>query len=216
MEGRTVLFVTHNMGIITSLCPTVIWIEEGSVREHGSARAVVATYVAQRTPNQQQLVPLTHLQRPQAIQDDRLRLDSFEWLCDLPLQHGEPFKARINFITRSPVSDVSLGIGFSSYDGKRLLTYETDFQDGLRPSIARAGTYSVDIEVESLPLVPDIYALDIGSRSGDFHPLDYIGGSFQLEIIGGPKTPGSIIRRDGAVRLASKWLWRCDREAMVA
>jgi lipopolysaccharide transport system ATP-binding protein len=35
MEGRTVLFVTHNMGIITSLCPTVIWIEKGSAREHG-------------------------------------------------------------------------------------------------------------------------------------------------------------------------------------
>src|SRR5438876_5014189 len=40
-EGRTVLFVSHNMGVITSLCPRAIWLEEGSIREDGDSRKVV-------------------------------------------------------------------------------------------------------------------------------------------------------------------------------
>src|SRR5262245_1019770 len=37
-EGRVVLFVSHNMGVISSLCPTIIWLDQGSVRRQGEAR----------------------------------------------------------------------------------------------------------------------------------------------------------------------------------
>jgi hypothetical protein len=152
------------------------------------------------------MVTLRHIDRAAAVsEDDRLRLESIEWLCDLPLQHGESVKARINFAARKSVSDVSIGIGFSNRDGKRLLTYETDFQEGYRPKIDRPGAYAVEVEIESLPLAPDLYDLDIGCRSGDSHPLDYIAGAFQVEIVSGPATPGSIVRKDAGVRLASKW-----------
>ncbi|RME47458.1 MAG: ABC transporter ATP-binding protein, partial [Chloroflexi bacterium] len=36
-EGRTVLFVSHNMAAITSLCQRAIWLEEGKIKEDGSA-----------------------------------------------------------------------------------------------------------------------------------------------------------------------------------
>jgi lipopolysaccharide transport system ATP-binding protein len=207
-EGRTVLFVTHNMGVITSLCPTAIWIDGGCLRLQSSAREVVSEYSAKRMPNQDRLVPLIRGRNPQIVQDDRLRVDSIEWLSGLPLRHGEPIAARINFTARTAISDLSLGIGFSSYDGRRLLSYDTDFQDGFRPSISNPGTYSVELEVESLPLAPDVYSIDVGSRSGDFHCLDYIGGAFEMEIIAGPRTPGTIVRKDAGVRLTSKWVWR--------
>jgi hypothetical protein len=67
-----------------------------------------------------------------------------------------------------------------------LLTYETDFQDGFRPSIDKPGTCSVEVAVQALPLTPDIYLVAIGSRSGDSHFLDYIEGGLELEIIAGP------------------------------
>ena len=77
-----------------------------------------------------------------------------------PLKHGEPAKARIRFRTRGPVTDVAVGIGFSDVEGRRLLTYETDFQDGFRPSLPQPGAYSVEVEVDSLPVSPDVYSLD--------------------------------------------------------
>ena len=37
-DGRTVLFVSHNMGVVTSLCPRVIWLDRGSVQAEGDTR----------------------------------------------------------------------------------------------------------------------------------------------------------------------------------
>src|ERR1700730_8372112 len=36
-EGRTVLFVSHNMGVIENLCRTSIWLDDGATRQYGSS-----------------------------------------------------------------------------------------------------------------------------------------------------------------------------------
>jgi lipopolysaccharide transport system ATP-binding protein len=45
-EGRTVLFVSHNMPAITRLCSRVILIDNGEVRDDGDANAVVSRYLS--------------------------------------------------------------------------------------------------------------------------------------------------------------------------
>lgn len=43
-EGRTVLFVSHNMTAVQSLCKRVIWLNQGKVEQDGPTKAVVARY----------------------------------------------------------------------------------------------------------------------------------------------------------------------------
>jgi hypothetical protein len=88
-----------------------------------------------------------------------------------------------------------------------LLTYESDFRDGRRPSLDEAGGNFAEIQIDALPLAPDIYALDIGARSGD-GGLDYIPARVLLDVVPGPGTPGNIIRNFSGVRLGSKWAWK--------
>jgi lipopolysaccharide transport system ATP-binding protein len=45
-EGRTVLFVSHNMGAITQLCGTAVQLEKGRLKRSGSAGEVVAAYLS--------------------------------------------------------------------------------------------------------------------------------------------------------------------------
>jgi ABC-type multidrug transport system ATPase subunit len=45
-EGRTVLFVSHNMGALQGLCGRAIWIDGGGVRANGDAQEVVTRYLA--------------------------------------------------------------------------------------------------------------------------------------------------------------------------
>src|SRR5262249_54861560 len=99
-EGRTIIFVSHNMAVLVSLCPNAIWLDHGSIRQEGVARDVVGNYLVQGVPNRDQLVKLSEAPRPESHHDDRFRLESLEWLCSLPLRHGEPAKARLYFRTR--------------------------------------------------------------------------------------------------------------------
>ena len=43
-EGKTILFVSHNLYAIQTFCRTVIWLERGRVREIGPAKPVVSSY----------------------------------------------------------------------------------------------------------------------------------------------------------------------------
>ncbi len=43
--GRTVLFVSHNMTAVESLCGTTIWLDQGSVAESGPSRQVVPHFL---------------------------------------------------------------------------------------------------------------------------------------------------------------------------
>ena len=44
--GRTILFVSHNMGIVGSLCPHVIWVDHGKIREQGAASKIIGQYMS--------------------------------------------------------------------------------------------------------------------------------------------------------------------------
>ena len=44
-EGRTVLFVSHNMGVISQLCSTCVWLDKGEIRDMGQTGDVVNAYM---------------------------------------------------------------------------------------------------------------------------------------------------------------------------
>jgi homopolymeric O-antigen transport system ATP-binding protein len=205
-EGRTVLFVSHNMSVIKALCPSAIWLDRGIVRRHGPAQEVIGEYLAATSPIQDRLVKLESAQRLHRL-DDNLQLLSLEWNCDLPLRHGEPIKGRIRFRTRTASRDLAIGIGFSNLEGNRVLTYETDLQDGFRPDISETGTYCVEFATEALPLAPDVYALDVFCRSSEINSLDHVPAVTQVEIVAGPRSPACIAQHGTGVHLASTWTW---------
>lgn len=45
-QGRTVLFVSHNMVAVQNLCQRAVWLDEGHIREQGDTREVVADYLS--------------------------------------------------------------------------------------------------------------------------------------------------------------------------
>ena len=207
-EGRTVLFVSHNMSIISTLCPNAIWLDRGSVCQLGRTGEVIKEYMVQGMSNSGVVVELSCLPRPW-LQTNELRLHSLEWLSGLPLKHGEGARARIVFETSASVTNIAFGITFCDLTGKPVLTYDSDLPDGYRPTLSNLGIYMVDFIIDALPLQPDTYVLDIGCRSGNSWVLDHISAALQVEVLAGPTTPTFIAQRSGMphVRLESRSIW---------
>ena len=44
--GRTVIFVSHNMGVVFNLWSRVIWVDRGRIRAQGATSEVVADYAS--------------------------------------------------------------------------------------------------------------------------------------------------------------------------
>jgi lipopolysaccharide transport system ATP-binding protein len=46
-QGRTILFVSHNMSAVQSLCTRSIWIDHGAVKMDGPSSSIVSSYLNQ-------------------------------------------------------------------------------------------------------------------------------------------------------------------------
>jgi len=206
-EGRTVLFVSHNMGVIQKLCPTSIWLDRGSIRQYGSTATIIAQYLSHGLLNHDRIVELDKLER-QYFEGNDLRLIALEWLCDLPLRHGEKVKARVLFETRIPVSNVAVWLSICDLVDRPILHYDTDLQEVYGPNLYRVGAYAVEVEIDALPLGPETYSLAIcccaRDNSGRF---DFVHAC-QFEVLPGSTTP-DFLRSDRwqMVHLKGRWEW---------
>ncbi|MCW5205707.1 ABC transporter ATP-binding protein [Desulfobulbus sp. F5] len=50
-EGRTVIVVSHNMGMITQLCPSVVWLRHGKIEKNGATKEIIAEYFSESFDN---------------------------------------------------------------------------------------------------------------------------------------------------------------------
>ena len=205
-SGRTVLVVSHNMGVVKSLCSRAIWLEDGAVRETGEPQELVDHYSARgATSGLKRVVSLEICKRPTWVRDERLRFTSLEWLSSLPLRHGEPAAIRLQLEVRTPISGVGIIIGFNSAEGVRVLTYHMGAAEARR-DLLQPGRYSVDLYVDALNLGPSRYTLDVACRSGDILSLDSVRG-IEIEILAGPSTPASFAENSSGMCLQGDWAW---------
>jgi lipopolysaccharide transport system ATP-binding protein len=185
-EGRTVLFVSHNLSIVEKLCQRCIWLDRGSIRGIGSAPAVIKEYSSFGHFNRDRVIQLAESPRPHDGGDD-LRLISIEWLCDLPLKHSETATVRIVFESMVPFANAAVWLAFCDLSSRAIAYYEVDSRSDRRKQLP-SGVHAVDIEIEELPLAPGTYQIDAccEHKSGRF---DHVPDAAQVEIVPGSATP---------------------------
>jgi lipopolysaccharide transport system ATP-binding protein len=125
------------------------------------------------------------------------------------VQHGEPLRVRIDYELRDAVADVAFGVGFSSPEGVRMMSLDSDLESERR-NLGGPHTGSVTLMLPVLRLQPGRYALDVAARSGDNVSLDYLPACAWIDVLPGPTTPAVIIRETGGVREPAQWHWDGD------
>jgi len=199
-QGRTVLFVSHNMGAVTNLCKTALWLQGGKIKAVGEARTIVQNYLTDTTGNSAQYHVVKDTNRLGAY-GDKMRIHAVEWLTVYPIQHGTTVRVALHCHATADCEEVTAGVGFSNLEGVRLLTYDTDLLDMTRHQIKKNQDITFELEIPELPAGPGIYNLDLGLRSGDMHQLDFLPAGAQIEVVPSEHTPGSIIRPGSGIRL---------------
>jgi lipopolysaccharide transport system ATP-binding protein len=204
-KGRTILFVSHNMGAVRSLCQNVVWLEKGQVKMIGPTADVLEGYFQLSEGESGGRIDVRDLARPQWL-SQRLKIISVELNGGKSVFHGEEFRAEFEIEVGANIEGVSLGLGLATMDGTRVITVDSDL-GGDRHSLVRGTRISVEFSIEQLHLNPGRYLLDIGGRSGDGTAVDYLAGCAVVEVLPGMNTPALLVREGGGVRLPAHWTW---------
>jgi lipopolysaccharide transport system ATP-binding protein len=124
-EGRTILFISHNMAAVTRLCAWALWLDKGERRHFGPTEEVVAKYLAstsQEAPN------LTFRDRPeQAPGSDVIRLlevgvraGDGRFMSSLDARSS--FTIEITYEILRKASNLRVGYRLLSHDGTVVLS----------------------------------------------------------------------------------------------
>jgi lipopolysaccharide transport system ATP-binding protein len=208
-EGRTVLFVSHSMASVRALCTSGLWLDHGRVRMSGSALDVIRGYLESSMLAAESTQSLETIKRMPG-QGERLLINRVTLNEGESVQHGERLVVRIEYELREAAPDAAFGIGFSSPEGVRMMSLDSDLESERR-SLDAAGPGSITMSLPELRLQPGRYALDIAARSGDNVSLDYLPACIWIDVLPGPRTPALIIRETGGVREPADWSWELNQ-----
>ena len=205
-EGRTVLFVSHNMSAVRSLCNRAILLADGKVVASGSASAMTDRYSADMDKDTSLETDFSKVERSGHF-GSRLRINRVRINRGEGIWHGKPLEVEFAFECLEDVEDVSFAVGFCNRDGGRIMTFDSDLP-GPRWNIKRGQKGVALLSVSQLLLEPDFYVLDYGSRSGDNAGLEYFPQCGQVTVLPSNTTPAVIAMRDsgrGGVRFPGQW-----------
>jgi lipopolysaccharide transport system ATP-binding protein len=204
-EGRTVLFVSHSMASVRALCTSALWLDHGQVRMRGSSLDVIRGYLENSMEPMESTRSLESLRRLPG-QGERLIINRVTLNDGESVQHGERLNVQIEYDLRDATADVAFGLGFSSPEGVRMMSIDSDLEAD-RKNLTSPHSGSITMSLPTLKLQPGRYALDLAARSGDNVSLDYLPACAWIDVLPGPTTPAVIIRETGGVREPAGWRW---------
>jgi ABC-2 type transport system ATP-binding protein/lipopolysaccharide transport system ATP-binding protein len=164
--GRTVVFVSHDMGAIQRLCTRTLWIDKGAVKQDGPTAEVVRNYLASGVSGST-LVEF----EPEPGGDVTLESVAVTDPGGHPMQvvrRRDPFAVRVVFTTRRPLPDLDVAVYLISRQGTHAL--DECWSDTERPPASAAGPGRFEAVVTLAPrLAPGEYQLGvwIGSAVAD-------------------------------------------------
>ena len=171
-QGRTVLFVSHNMVSIRHLCKHGILLENGKVKCTGNVNEVVDKYM--ESTSEESLIPIARMPRPQKF-TDILHFVGMKFLDkdnqEIIPQCGGYVKIRVFYRVKEFVKGCRLSIGLRNTDGMTLIDLPSDMT--ITPFSCEEGDGYADCVIEKLPLTGGNYKMSLWAEC-DNSISDYI------------------------------------------
>jgi len=190
-HGRTVLFVSHNMAVITRLCGSCVLLNSGSVQTQGETSAVVATYLRSGGGAQAEFV---HDPEKAPLGNDLIQLLGVsvkgpdgatgpDFGAELPLQ------VEILYRMLKPARDVRIGFRLTSSEGIVVFTtMDLDSKNNAEASTNREpGVFVSRCHVPPCFLNRGLYSISVGSDIAMVQTNFFCENivSFTVEPVGG-------------------------------
>src|SRR5689334_14932176 len=202
-HGRTILFVSHNMGAVSRLCERTILLNEGRVVTIGPTPDVVQLYTVSNTLGRAEyLQPAApekamNLRRVAILKDGEMRAE---------VGYHESFSIHVEYEINRALAGGNVGIGLFSADGTCVFA-SGDFD--AHPELLEmreAGYYQADVELPAQWLTNGRYVVHVYLSSGAGTEI-YDNPEALVFTIVDTGTPGSKygVRRSGVLQPILEW-----------
>jgi lipopolysaccharide transport system ATP-binding protein len=119
-QGRTIVFVSHNMGAVRQLCERGIWIDKGNIKFTDSVDKIVSLYTSNNFITANAFAIKHH-----SIEFD---LKIFAKNEEAEIQTGDDITFKFTFLSKMKREKFQIGIGILNSRGDRVTTIHSSYQ----------------------------------------------------------------------------------------
>jgi lipopolysaccharide transport system ATP-binding protein len=188
-QGRTIVFVSHDMLNVQRLCTRAYAIDKGRIVATGTPAEVVTEYLRRGAPQQSggvAVIPADAVREP-GTEDAvvrRVTMSDDEGRLISGIHLGQPFRVTLVFEAERDLDECVVDVGITTSDGQRVATMQNVDRDS-RPLRLTKGLNEVEVEV-AVTLLPAEYALDVGIYDAGGVTIDYVPGAFGFTAVNVP------------------------------
>jgi lipopolysaccharide transport system ATP-binding protein len=209
-QGRTVLFVSHNMSAVKSLCTRGLLIEGGRLAADGSVDEVVDRYLSGGTDMAKTGVIPETAPRHQDVRGEALfrsvRMTDPSGNPTTQLYFGQPFRIHVVCDLLKDIPDGHFEVSISTQDGTQVTSCTTmDGGRGHRHLARGRHEFSVGFD---LTLLPRGYTIDVGVHHSNGATADYVARTLDFDVLRVAETGVDHYpwpRARGFVRVPGTW-----------
>jgi lipopolysaccharide transport system ATP-binding protein len=187
-EGRTVLFVSHNMTVVGSLCQRVILLDRGRMLFDGPAADGISRYVrSAATATSVDLTAVPERQGPREY--GRLTGISLFDSAGMPCDHfamGDPMIVELELECDRRLCPAEVGLLLSSSFGVGIHHFVSAWE-GLELDL-ELGRHRFRVTVPQVLVYPGIYALSPWFKRQGALVDDQVAGAIQVTVVGADVT----------------------------
>jgi lipopolysaccharide transport system ATP-binding protein len=165
-EGRTVLFVSHNLGAVQSLCPRSILLHDGMIDSEGESQKVISYY--------RSLFETSMGMNTGSVPADRWELrDTGHGYVLHPLHEsriinihcGEPLLIEFSVEAPNPLHEATVGITIANASGSRVISMSSKVQR-IASLKGHSRLWRVSCDLGDLPLNAGSYSVHVYFGNG--------------------------------------------------
>ncbi len=208
-EGRTVLFVSHNMASMKALCKKGFLMEKGRMTNKGNMTEIIETYLAKTTKSSatgeipddasSMNTGIAKYRSIQLIDAQNSPIDRVNYMADL--------RFNMTLDCKSPLKDVIIDLRINTRDGVELVHTMNKYGSSDKQPLSQ-GLNKISCKIHN-QLQPGNYSVTIGVHESNGVTLDFVENilDFSVMNIGEGENSGfSYDFKLGHVHFNSKWV----------
>ncbi|HPC02584.1 MAG TPA: polysaccharide ABC transporter ATP-binding protein [Syntrophales bacterium] len=215
-QGRTILFVSHNMPAVRRLCTRCLWIGRGKIRRTGTPDEVIDAYrstVRDDSPGFADLASVERRRGTQEIRLARIELKNRGGETTGTYAIGDDLNIHLFLEPRRPLKKVKIIVGIEEPGGERLCTmYENDSGFSLKDVSLPV---HVSLGIGDLRFCPGRYLVTVLLCSEIFNytcdVYDDPGACIGFTMVNNCVTNRALMRQGGLLYLTPRWEFHGER-----
>ena len=197
-QGRTIVFVSHNMTALRSLCTRAIWLHRGRLVEDGNAGEIIDRYLQRNTTS---LLEKTWEDDATAPGDERVRLKSVRVIPQSGGDMTTQTTIDIEFSYTNMVADETLNVSMFLHTLEEVCVFNTYSTPGPRPT----GSICETVRIPANLLNTGSYYVSVLLVKDGSRPLFRVNNVAAFEVGEGERTGAWFGRFPGVVHPKLSW-----------